>query len=155
MDDIAALYERYHKDIYRYLYALGQNAHRAEDVMQQTFLSALKALHTFRGEASVKTWLIAIARREYYAALRREGADLPLDEAGQIEDARDGARDGYLTAMEAIRALPEPQRQITVLRLISELPFADIAQLTGRSEAYCRVSFFRAKQKLMEVLQDE
>ena len=57
--------------------------------------------------------------------------------------------------MEAIRALPEPQRQITVLRLISELPFADIAQLTGRSEAYCRVSFFRAKQKLMEVLQDE
>ena len=155
MDDIAALYERYHRDIYRYLYALGQDAHRAEDVMQQTFLSALRSLHTFRGESSVKTWLISIARHEYCAALRRERADLPLDAAGQVEDARAGARDGYLTAMEAIRALPEPQRQITVLRLVSELPFADIARLTGRSEAYCRVAVYRAKQKLMEVLQDE
>ena len=57
--------------------------------------------------------------------------------------------------MDDIATLYERYHKDIYRYLISELPFADIAQLTGRSEAYCRVSFFRAKQKLMEVLQDE
>jgi RNA polymerase sigma-70 factor (ECF subfamily) len=58
------LVERYSGDIYALLYRLTENAEEASDLTQDTFLRALKAVRSFRGDASLKTWLFRIAINE-------------------------------------------------------------------------------------------
>ncbi|KAK0039403.1 sigma-70 family RNA polymerase sigma factor [Biomphalaria pfeifferi] len=55
---------RYSADIYALLFRLTEDAEEASDLTQETFLSALKAIHKFRGEADLKTWLFRIAVNE-------------------------------------------------------------------------------------------
>jgi RNA polymerase sigma-70 factor (ECF subfamily) len=58
------LVERYSGDIFAMLYRLTENADEAGDLTQETFLSALRSVHKFRGEAGLKTWLFRIAINE-------------------------------------------------------------------------------------------
>src|SRR6476661_3601997 len=58
------LANRYASDIYGLMFRLTQDAEEASDLTQETFLSALKAIHKFRGEADLKTWLFRIAINE-------------------------------------------------------------------------------------------
>lgn len=158
MDDIKNLYELYSKDIYKYLLSLTMNPHKAEDIMQNTFLTAIGSLKTFKGHSSVKTWLMGIARNEYYTYYRKNPVSMPME---QVEDSHDPAASHheyiqlcYTEALAEIAKLPEPQRQIVILRLINEISFSEIAKIVEQSEVYCRVSFFRAKHKLSEVLKE-
>ena len=54
-----------------------------------------------------------------------------------------------------INTIKEPQKQILILRLINDMSFKEIGEIVGRSENYCRVNFFREKQKLREELKYE
>ena len=64
MKDINKLYDIYAKDIYKFIMSIALNHEIAEDIMQSTFLSAIKSIHTFKGHSSVKTWLFGIAKNE-------------------------------------------------------------------------------------------
>nr|WP_122012198.1 sigma-70 family RNA polymerase sigma factor [Maliibacterium massiliense] len=150
MDDITALYERYSGDVYRYARAMLGDAHAAEDVTQQTFLCAMRALAGFRGASSVKTWLIAICRRQCCDYLRKAPRT-----AAFVERASAQHLDDHLAAMDVlaqIHRLEEPSRQIMILRLVNDLPFEQIAQMVGRNPSTCRVLFYRAKKHLLEVV---
>lgn len=57
--------------------------------------------------------------------------------------------------LKVIQTFEEPLRQIMILRLINQMSFMEIGQIVQRSETYTRVSFFRGKQKLVEVLRHE
>ncbi|MDF2946444.1 MAG: polymerase subunit sigma [Bacillales bacterium] len=59
------LYETYKDTVYLYLYRSSLNKQIAEDLTHDTFLSAFQSLGKFRGESSLKTWLIKIARNNY------------------------------------------------------------------------------------------
>lgn len=149
MEEIEKLYHLYYKDIYSYLYSMTRQHTVAEDITQSTFVTAIRALPRFRGESSVKTWLIGIARKECAAYFRRNPSLLPLDDSmeGRAEE-----RDRYLSLLAALDRLPELQRQIVILRIANDLPFRSIGEIVHQSETYCRVSFYRAKQKLIEEL---
>src|SRR5205807_6641117 len=72
---VRALLDGYGAALYGFLYArVGGHAPVAEDLLQETFIEAVRSASTFRGESSLKTWLCAIARRRlsrYYEAERR------------------------------------------------------------------------------------
>lgn len=159
MDEIKKLYELYSKDIYKYLLSLTMDVHKAEDIMQNTFVTAIGSLKTFKGHSTVKTWLIGIARNEYYTYRRKNPVSLPIEQAVDFPDTegsyREYIKQSCTDALLEISKLPEIQRQIVILRLVNEFSFSEIAGITGQSENYCRVSFFRAKNKLWEVLKDE
>lgn len=156
MEDIKRLYEMYSKDIYKYIYSITLNKEIAQDIVQNTFLEAIKSINTFNGNSTVKTWLIGIAKYEYYAYLRKNPKSVSLDEIEfkKISYIQDN-NDSYYTIMNEISKLDDIQRQIAVLRIVNDLSFKEIGNIIGKSENYCRVSFFRIKQNLSEVLKHE
>lgn len=153
MDEIEQLYRRYARDLYRYAISLCMNPAAAEDIVQSAFLSAIGAYARFRGDSTVKTWLFGIVYNEYRAYLRKNPAQLPIHEEIIAPDVPDGLREQYLAALEAIAKFPEKQRQIATLRLIYGMSFSEIAELVGEKENTCRVTFFRLKRRLAEVIE--
>ena len=98
MDSFDSLYEQYSKDVFRFLYRLcTYNQDLAEDLTQETFLHAYLGIAKFRGECSVKTWLLQIARNRFFMHLRsrkRESLDIPFHEL--IPDIVEQTSDGVL-----------------------------------------------------------
>ena len=156
MEDIQKLYELYSVDIYKFILSLSKDTYIAEDVMQSTFLSAIKSLDTFKGNSSVKTWLIGIAKNEYYTYRRKNPLNNSLEDVGANNFIyKEEYNHNYNTVINEISKLDETNKEIAILRLINDLTFKEIGVITGKSENYCRVSFFRIKKKLGEVLKDE
>ncbi|MFQ7523725.1 MAG: RNA polymerase sigma factor [Terrisporobacter sp.] len=61
---IKKIYEEYKKDVFVYLMSLTNDACLSEDLVSETFLSAIKSIYRFKGESSIKTWLFSIARNK-------------------------------------------------------------------------------------------
>ncbi len=138
---------RYSGDIYAVLFRLTQDAEEAADLTQETFLSALKAIKKFRGEADLKTWLVRIAINEsrnrfrWWTRRRREktfSLDAPIGEnqtpfsetvssnsANPEETILQRERENSLT--KALSDLPEIFREAVVLCDIEGLSYEEIA----------------------------
>jgi RNA polymerase sigma-70 factor, ECF subfamily len=164
---------RHEQRVYSLALRMLRNEHDAEDVTQQTFLSALENLGGFRGEASFSTWLLRIAA---YAALKvirkRKGLDtVSLDEATQpgddegriphpeyIADWRQAPdelahkSDIRKLLEEALAQLDEKHRMVFLLRDVEGLSVKETAQALGLSEANTKVRLLRARLQLRETL---
>ena len=71
MKEIEKLYDLYSKDVYRFIYSLSFDEEVAKDIMQTTFLECIKSIKNFKGNCSEKTWLLAIAKNQYYTYLKK------------------------------------------------------------------------------------
>ena len=158
---IEALYEQYFHDVYRYLRALTQNDSLAEELTQETFFRALRTLDSFKGNCDVRVWLCQIAKNAYISLCRRQkhhtGEELP-------ENVRDTAPPVQLALEESetvqeihkiLHAMKEPYKEVFTLRTLGELPFAQIGALFQKGDGWARVIYYRAKQKIQEMLQEE
>ena len=154
MPDFEAVYRAHFADVYRYALALSRDAQTAEEVTQETFVRALTAIDSFRGQCQLRVWLCQIARNQYVSLCReRRHFTDRADEAGDssIEEGfadHDTARHLH----RLLHQLPEPYKEVFSLRTFGELPFAQIGELFGKSESWARVTYFRARQKLKEGL---
>ena len=154
MPDFEAVYRAHFADVYRYALALSRDEQTAEEVTQATFVRALTAIDSFRGECQLRVWLCQIARNQYLS-LCRERKHL-VDRAPETADG--GIEEGFADRETARRlhrllhALPEPYKEVFSLRTFGELSFAQIGELFGKSESWARVTCFRARQKLKEGL---
>lgn len=140
---------------------LGNRA-EAEDIAQETFLRAHRALAGFRGEARLGTWLYAIASRlcltRLAAGPRRHERS---DEAALAQAAADGASAAEaverheLTAAlhEAVAALPEERRIVVVLRDLEGLAYEEIAEVLGLPLNTVRSRLHRARLDLRAKLE--
>ena len=154
------IYRLYAEDVYRFLLKLCRNETLAEDILQDTMLKAVTSFSSFKGKCSLKTWLCTIARNEYLNhCKRRENKHLPLDEVqfsdGEPLEQRISDR---LTAMElhkVLHRLEEPYKEIFTLRVFAELKFEDIGEVFGKSANWARVTFFRAKEKIITIVDEE
>lgn len=72
MIDIERLYRKYRKDIFNHLFWLTHDPDLSEDLLQETFLQAIKGIQAFRGDSTVKTWLYSIARHLWIGHLRKK-----------------------------------------------------------------------------------
>ena len=150
MEDIKELYDLYYDDLYRYIFSLTKNQYQTEDILQSTFLSALQSFSSFQRRSTIKTWLIGVARHEYFSYLRKNPMEFGLNEL-PVEPGHIDPSEHELSwaILQDLSKLSELQKEIAVLRLSNELTFAEISIIIGKTENYCRVSFFRTKQKLM------
>ena len=157
MTDFDRAYRENAEIVYRYVFSLTRNADLAEEVTQQTFYEALRHPGNYRGDAALSTYLCGIAGNLMKKELARRAkenhvpiedmADLPGD--GSAEDAARGSLNRQ-DLFRRIHALPERTREVVYLRLSGELPFSEIGAILGESETWARVTFYRAKQKLVE-----
>ena len=160
--DFDTIYRENAESVYRYLFSLCRDAHLAEEVTQQTFYEAIRSAGKYRGEAALSTWLCAIGRRLLQKEWQRQKkhSALPLEDIDQLP-APSTAEETALEQSERaelfrrIHALEPRSREVVYLRLSGELPFSAIGEIMGESETWVRVTFYRAKQKLMKGAEDK
>lgn len=161
MDSIELLYETYRLDVFRYLVGLTRDPDLAEDLLSETFVTALTALDGFRGEGSVKSWLLTIARNKWKDHLRKRNpvSDVELTEL-YIADPSPGPEKRAMdreTAQRAIELLKleEPRTQTVVKMRIEGYSYFEIGQKLNIREGSARVIDFRARNRLRERLMKE
>lgn len=155
------IYRLYAADVYRFVLKLSQNEAIAMDVLQDTMLKAITSIDKFKGECSMKTYLCTIARNEFLNHQKRaDNRNLPLDTA-QNAAAEETPEQRILDGMQTmeihriLHELDEPYKEIFTLRVFAELKFSDIGNLFGKSENWARVTFFRAKAKIIALMQEK
>jgi RNA polymerase sigma-70 factor (ECF subfamily) len=140
---------------------LGNRA-EAEEVAQEAFVRAHRALGDFRGDAKLSTWLYAITSRlclnrlasgERRMARQGEDALLRLSDAGPRPDAALERRELETALGRAIAELPEDRRIVVVLRDLEGLSYEEIAQVLELELGTVRSRLHRARADLKEKLE--
>jgi RNA polymerase sigma-70 factor (ECF subfamily) len=150
--EFTALYDRYFRPIYRYLYSRVGNVPEAEDLTAQTFLAALEALPRYRHRGHFSAWLFAIARNKARDHYRRRAPDAPIDEnrPDMSEDplAQTIRSDQIKQLADLIGKLDEEEQELIRLRCAANLSFAEIGAFLGRKEDTVKKAFYRLAARL-------
>jgi RNA polymerase sigma-70 factor (ECF subfamily) len=159
-DAFAALVERYWERLYRWLCQLTRDGHAAEDLAQETFLKAFAALDSFRLGSNFRAWLFRIGHNNFVnlrRATRHNRQPFPQewadDDAGPEDEAL--SREALQTLADAVAKLPIDFRSALLLRAEADLSFREIADILEVTEETARWRVFKARQKLMTVLEPE
>ena len=154
-----ALVEGYQTHVYRLAARMcGENA--ADDVTQETFVAAWRALPSFRGDCRFSTWLYRLTTNAAIDLLRREKRHRNADDITELELSDDGLSPQELAergeTQEAVRRalgqLSEQHRQVLLLRYMQELDYGEIADALEISEGTVKSRISRAKGRLRELL---
>lgn len=156
--DMEFIYQNHAQSVYRYLLALTRDQDLAEELTEETFYRAVYSLHTYNGSCKISVWLCQIAKHAWYQELEKRkkypSEQLPPALASPSLSPEEATllQSNKMDLYKAIHQLSEPMREIVHMRLSGEFSFAEIGEILGKSENWARVTFYRAKQKLMEVL---
>jgi len=167
--EFSRMVEKYHEMIYRLAIKMLNNPQDAEDVLQETFIKALRGIRNFDGRSSLSTWLYRIATNEALMLLRRQKPDVistdePLETEGgeqepiQIVDwcclpepeLMSAEAQRYLG--QAINRLSPNLRAVFVLRDIEGLSTQETAEVLNLSETAVKTRLSRARLGLREDL---
>ncbi len=172
-DAFEALATRHEQRVYSLAMRMLRQEQDAEDVTQQTFLSALEHLDGFRGDASFSTWLLRIASHAALKVIRkRKGLEMvSLEAATEASDQYDSVPHPEFIADwrqspeqlvekneiqrlldEALGRLDEKHRLVFLLRDVEGLSIRETAAALGLSEANTKVRLLRARLQLREQL---
>ena len=154
--------------VHRFVLASVRDADAAQTLTQDCFLRAYSGRGAFRGQASVKTWLMKIAvnlvrdfgrnrRLQFWKRLNVSAVD-PGDVSDQLPDAAISPEDRALLKeqvqiiWQASRSLPERQRTVFLLRFVEDMDLLEIAVATGMKEGTVKTHLFRALHAIRERL---
>lgn len=138
----------YYGSVLRFMRHLTRHSEDAEDLTQQTFLTAKRSIRGFRGEASLRTWIHRVAFREYLRWKRRRRPFLPLPRGAAFEEA------GYARCEEArwleaaLAGIPEAQRTAFILHYLQEMPIAEVAEVLNVPIGTVKSRLFHARESL-------
>jgi RNA polymerase sigma-70 factor, ECF subfamily len=182
--DFPADTEQYRRELFAHCYRMTGSVHDAEDLVQETYLRAWRAYHSFEGRSSVRTWLYRIATNVCLTALEGKSrrplpvglgapsseAGAPLDERTEVtwlEPVPDAAvestdpgevaatRDSIrLAFVAALQHLPARQRAVLILRDVLRWKAAEVAAALGTSTAAVNSSLQRAHATLADAQLD-
>jgi RNA polymerase sigma-70 factor, ECF subfamily len=155
------LVERETRTVYRACLRILGRPHDAEDVTQESFVAAYRAIGGYRGEGSLRGWLLRIATRQAFRRLaqRRPTADLDAVPEPLLADSRgDPTRVAAATELrsevrDAVEALPEPYREVVALRFFAELSLAEVADATGRPMNTVKTHLRRGLARLRPIVE--
>ncbi|MEW6531238.1 MAG: sigma-70 family RNA polymerase sigma factor [Thermodesulfobacteriota bacterium] len=171
----AALVDRYTSLVYRVAIGITASAPEAEEVVQETFLRVFRSLDQYQpARASFKTWVLTIARNQsinVYSYLKRRATRAFSDVFGYENDsmeeyipASEDAQDAeHLLATKqemarvqgALNELPERQRIALMLKTQEDMSYAEIAAIMGASASSVESLIFRARKRLLEIMESE
>jgi RNA polymerase sigma-70 factor (ECF subfamily) len=170
----AELVRRYQKPVFNFALRQLRQPNAAEDVTQETFLRVVQNASEFKHEARFSTWLFTIARNHCIDQLRKlehrrhPSLDQPIEE-GAGRTLGDAVADGHPRAsteraaagsevatriVQALEALPDDQREVFLLRELANLPFKEIAKVTGAGENTVKSRMRYALDRLQEALSE-
>lgn len=167
------LVDRYTPLIYRIAMGMTRSRQDAEDIVQETFLRVFNHLEDFSpAKASFKTWLLTIARNQsinVFAALKRKALRFLTDPMSSDPDSQNpadsvwnqhrGAESELVTKQElsrvqkALQDLPARQRAALLLKAQEDMSYEEIAEIMQVSVSSVESLIFRARKRLVDILQ--
>ncbi|MFC0189396.1 RNA polymerase sigma factor [Fictibacillus aquaticus] len=154
-DPLEEMYHLYKTSIFHYLLQLTFHQHTAEELTHDTFLKAFRMFTSFRGEASIKTWLYRIARNTYLDHVQKKSS--ALEEQTDFSERmyadsenQQGSLDEKLFIQHILSQLTEKERTLIVLRDKDLFTYREIGLILNMPEAQVKVGIFRARKKFKE-----
>ena len=155
------VYNRYYKAMFNTALRIVKDTAQAEDIMQESFLSAFTKLHMFKGEVTFGSWLkrIVINNSIHQYRKQQKKNEVALDEVlYKVEDNDGIASDHVFTelkaqkVMETMKDLKDNYRISLTLHLIEGFDYEEISEIMNISYANCRTTVSRAKESLRKKL---
>ena len=151
-----ALVHALHGDIYRYAYWLCRDPQIAEDLVQETFLRAWKAIDTLLDDKAAKAWLITILRRENARRFERKQFDLvdldehPLRDQGVLPSEQEMEHEWL---RRHIARLPAEYQEPLLLQVLGGFSGEEIAEQLGLNKNTVMTRLFRARNQIKEAME--
>lgn len=165
-----AIYQKYHKDIYRFLMKLTvYNSYLAEELMQETFYRVYLSIGSFKGECHIKTWICQIAKNVYYLYIRKNKKSDNLNVSSSVFYKECTCEKSHILSTEEtyenkeminiiikiINSFKEINKNIMIYRIFFSMPYSEISILLGISETSAKVIYHRGKTVLRDKLRKE
>jgi RNA polymerase sigma-70 factor (ECF subfamily) len=154
------LMEAYGQDVWQYAYTIVKRSEAADDIAQDVFLKAYRQLYAFRGDSSVKTWLLSITRNTSLNYLKsafiRKVTLFGFREPRTIQRSAEQEALDKLSVDEIWRtvlALPGKYREVIILDAHYRLSIREIASMLNVSEGTVKSRLHRARAKAERMLQ--
>ncbi|MBQ9957207.1 MAG: sigma-70 family RNA polymerase sigma factor [Ruminococcus sp.] len=161
MNQVEELYNNYFHDVYLYIKSLSKNDQTAEEITQETFFKAMKSVNSFRGDCDIRVWLCQIAKNLYLSWCKKNNRFSDEELSAEISDSRVSVEDSLSDAQQTmeihkiLHKMGEPHKEVFTLRVFGELSFRQIGELFGKTESWARVTFHRAKVKIIDELEEQ
>ena len=157
MPDFEMVFRDNNQFVFRFLMKLCGDVSLAEELTQETFFRAYMNLSALRNEEKVAVWLCQIAKNTYFAWFNEQkrkqtiSQPIPADSAPDIAELFE-EKELAGRAFSYLHALEEPYKEVFMLFVFGSLSLKDLSAMFGKSESWARVTYYRAKQKIMEGL---
>lgn len=144
------LVDVYSQQLFRVAYSMVGNSADAEDVVQETFTAAFAGIGKFRGESSLKTWLMQILVRQCAKVLRSRGRRMTIGIEKADEPLHDPApaSESKLDVIEMLQKLSPEHREVIVLRELQGMGYEEIAAALKIPRGTVESRLHRARQEL-------
>ena len=155
------LVDAYQRDVYRFSLQLTGHHHDAEDLAQDVFIKVHAKLDSFRGEATVRSWIYRITVNTYLNKRKkkalafmklRDDFDLTLSDEGKVPDSDTESSSIRTHVDKALQCLSPKERSAFALRHYNEFSVKEVAQTLEIAEGTVKSLLFRAVQKLRKRL---
>ena len=157
----AALFRRYQLPLYAYVFELVRDEQAALDVVQETFIAAVRHLGGLRDDAKFGSWLFGIAHQKVVQRWRKR-REVLFDEIPELPDEFESSPDDLLirreqeTAfMKLLNQLPPPQRSALLLHFLEDFSLEEIARITETQLGTVKSRLHYAKRALRKLLEAE
>lgn len=161
------LYDKYHQDLFQFLYYMVRNREQAEDLVQEVYIKVLKAYERFEGKSSEKTWLFSIARHVAIDHFRKQkGWKQRLMETfdwntQQVKDNQPLPEEITLQNEEikqmyhCLEHVTVDQRAVILLRYMQSLSITETAEALGWTESKVKTTQHRALKQLKSYMEEQ
>jgi len=158
-ENFEELYKENYNIVYGFLFSLCKNPELSEELTAETFYKALKNYKAFKGKSKISTWLCSIARNEYYTYYKKHSRLKSLEETDSLPDPdtiEEMVQDKTLALKihSLLHEMDDPYKEVFILRVFAELSFKEIGIIMKKTEAWARVTYYRAKIKLLERMEN-
>lgn len=158
MSDFEEVYRMYFKDVFLYMRGLCHDENISEEIAQETFAKALKNINRFDGSKDIRAWLFTIAKNTYYTYCRRKNISLDDAPESAVSDVvlteRIENEEEAMIIHTFLHQMDEPYKEVFNLRVFGELSFEKIGIIFGKSSGWARVTYYRAKRKIIDCLEN-
>ena len=154
--------ETYGSDVWNYAFFLTRSREQASDISQEVFLKAYKSVGKYRGQSTLKTWLLTITRNTAFSWRRNSfwRRFAPLGDhqaAGEAFSAeKEAIGNQYANRIwEIIMELPDKYREVLVLDIQQDLSVAEMSALLGIAQGTVKSRLGRARDKVRTAIKEE
>ncbi|MBR3576970.1 MAG: RNA polymerase sigma factor [Clostridia bacterium] len=159
MIDFEKLFNENREFIFKYLMKMTRNVSLSEELTQETFFRAYMNYASLRNKEKASVWLCQIAKNTYFAWYNEQKKKDSLDEletANNEESIEEVfvKKDLSQKALVCLHDLEEPYKEVFMLSVFGSFSLKDISEIFRKSESWARVTFYRAKQKLLERMRE-